>query len=137
MNKAILIGRTGIDPEIKTFDSGNKIAQFTFATVDRVKNKQGEYVNETTWHNIKAFGKRAETIEKYVKKGAKLSIIGKITQESWDKDGVKHYKTAILLDEFEMLDNKKETTQSSEQPQSKLPDNEFTEESNPSDDLPF
>lgn len=108
MNKAILIGNLGKDPEVKTLDGGNKLAKFVLATSYTYKDKAGEKVSETTWHNILVWGKMADVVEKYMKKGDKVSVVGRIVNRSYtDKEGVKKYTTEINCDEFEMLSGKK------------------------------
>ena len=88
VNKAFLIGNMGNDPTVRQAGE-SKVASFTLATSDRVK-KNGEYVNETTWHNIVVWGKQADFVEKYLKKGSMIHVEGKINNRSYeDKDGNK------------------------------------------------
>lgn len=107
MNKAILIGNVGKDPEIRSFDNGGKVAGFTLATSEKYTNKEGQKVENTEWHNVKVFGKVADVVEKYVTKGTKLMVEGQIKTRSYDKDGVKMYVTEIVVagfgDNIEML----------------------------------
>jgi len=112
VNKANLLGFCGQDPELKKV--GEKaIATFTLATSEFHKDKNGERKTETQWHNIKMWSPLAEIAEKWLKKGSKIYVEGKIVYENWDdKDGVKHYKTSILVDKLEMLGNKSESTSS-------------------------
>ena len=77
MNKHLLIGHIGNDPEIVNLENGNKIAKFSLATNETYKNKAGEKVSETDWHNIVVFGKQSEIVEKYFKKGSKMLIEGR------------------------------------------------------------
>lgn len=110
MNKVHLIGHTGKDPEVRTLDNNNTVASFSFATVERF-NKNGEKKEVTTWHNIVAWGKLAEIIEKYVKKGSHLALVGKISNRSYDdKQGIKKYISEVIVDEMEMLGSKTEQT---------------------------
>ena len=104
-NLVILIGRVGVDPIIKTFDNGDKIASLSLATTERgYKTKDGREVPERTeWHNIQFFRGLATVVEMHVKKGALLYVEGKIKTRSWEKDGVKHYITEIIADEMKML----------------------------------
>ena len=105
VNKVILIGNVGNDPEI--IEKGDvKIAKFSIATSESYKNKQGEKVSNTEWHNIVAFGKLAEIIQKYVKKGSKLYVEGKISYSSYEKDGVKMHSTQIKCNNISMLGTK-------------------------------
>ena len=103
-NKVQLIGHVGNDPEIKTFDGGKKLAKLSIATNESYKNDKGEKVEETQWHNLIAWGKTAETIEKYVVKGKEIAIEGKLTHKSYeDKNGEKRYVTEVVIDELLML----------------------------------
>lgn len=87
LNKVQLIGRTGKDPEVRHLDSGVTVASFSLATSENYTNKQGEKVEQTEWHNIVAWGKLAEIIEKWVTKGQLLYIEGKLKTRKWEKDG--------------------------------------------------
>jgi single-strand DNA-binding protein len=113
LNKVALIGRVGKDPVVKHFENGGKIAEFTLATDDSYKDKQGNKVEQTDWHNIKiAFPKLAEVAEKWVKKGSLLYVEGKIKTRSYDdKDGNKRYVTEVVCESFKMLGDKKDKTQ--------------------------
>jgi single-strand DNA-binding protein len=105
MNKAIIIGNVGKDPEIKKFDNG-QVANLTIATTEKY-NKNGEKVELTEWHNIVATGKLSEIIEKWVKKGDKILIEGKIRTRSYEKNGEKRYVTEIFALNMEMLGGKR------------------------------
>jgi single-strand DNA-binding protein len=111
VNKVFLIGRLGKDPVIKHFENGGAIAEFTLATDDTYKDRQGNKVEQTDWHNIKiTFPKLAEVAEKYLKKGSLVHIEGKIKTRSYDdKDGHKRYVTEVVVEGFKMLDSKKES----------------------------
>ena len=103
-NKVQLIGNVGNDPEIKTFDGGKKLAKLTIATNENYKNEKGEKVEETQWHNLVAWGKTADIIEKYVVKGKEIAIEGKLTHRSYeDKNGEKRYVTEVVIDEVLLL----------------------------------
>jgi single-strand DNA-binding protein len=103
-NKVQLIGNLGNDPEIVNLESGKTLAKFSVATNESYKNAQGEKVTDTQWHNIVAWGKTAQIIEKYVGKGKEVAIEGKLTTRSWeDKDGVKRYSTEVVCSELLML----------------------------------
>ena len=103
-NKVQLIGHVGNDPEIKTFDGGKKLAKLSIATNESYKNDKGEKVEETQWHNLIAWGKTADTIEKYVVKGKEIAIEVKLTHKSYeDKNGEKRYVTEVVIDELLML----------------------------------
>ena len=108
VNKVQLIGSLGQDPEIKTFDNSRKLARFSVATNEYYKNAQGEKVSDTTWHNVVAWGKTAEILEKYVRKGDKVGIDGKLSNRSYeDKEGNKRYMTEVVANEILMLSQKK------------------------------
>ncbi len=100
----ILSGNMGKDPDIKYMDNGKPKASFTFATNETYTDKDGNRQTRTEWHNIVAWGKVAELIEKYVRKGDKLLIQGKIQYRSWDdRDGNKKYITEIIAEEIQLL----------------------------------
>lgn len=103
LNKWQGIGNLGKAPETKTLDSGVKIVNFPLATNESYKDKQGNQVDRTEWHNIVIFGKLAEIAEKYLKKGSMIFIEGKLQTRSWDHEGVKRYMTEINANNFIML----------------------------------
>ncbi|MCL8008734.1 single-stranded DNA-binding protein [Gelidibacter japonicus] len=106
-NTVQLIGRLGQDPEIVSFPDGNKLAKFTMATDDSYKDKDGNKVERTYWHNIVVRGGLVEIVEKYVSKGKEIAIEGKLTNRSWDdKDGKKQYITEIFCNELLLLGGK-------------------------------
>jgi single-strand DNA-binding protein len=103
-NKVQLIGNLGNDPEIINLESGKTLAKFSIATNESYKNAQGEKITDTQWHNIVAWGKTAQIIEKFVTKGKEVAIEGKLTTRSWeDKDGIKRYTTEVVCNELLML----------------------------------
>ena len=103
-NKVQLIGNLGNDPEIVTLESGKKLAKFSIATNESYKNNKGERVTDTQWHNVVAWGKTAEIIERFVTKGKEVAIEGKLTTRSWeDKEGQKRYTTEVVCNELLML----------------------------------
>lgn len=103
-NKVQLIGNLGNDPEIINLESGKTLAKFSIATNENYKNSQGEKVTDTQWHNIIAWGKTAEIIEKYVTKGKEVAIEGKLTSRSYEtKEGEKRYVTEVVCNELLML----------------------------------
>ena len=107
-NKVQLIGHVGQDPEVKTLTSGQVLAKVSLATSDIYKNKTGEKVKETYWHNLIAWGKTASVIQNYVQKGQEIVVEGKLTNRSYeDKAGVKHYITEVIVNEVMMLGTKK------------------------------
>lgn len=106
LNRVLLIGNVGKDPEIKTFASGNKVAQITLATTERYKDRNGEQKEETEWHSVQAFGKLADVVERFVHKGSLLYLDGKIRTRSYEADGRTMYRTEILADHIQMLDRR-------------------------------
>ncbi len=105
LNKVLLIGNLGRDPELKTTPSGANVATFTLATNRRWKDKNGEWQDETQWHNLVAWGPQAETIGSYLKKGSRLFVEGRLTHRSWDgQDGQKHYTTEVIVENYVFLD---------------------------------
>ena len=103
-NRVQLIGNLGNDPEIIDLESGKKLAKFSIATNESYKNAQGDVVKNTEWHNVIAWGKTAEIIEKYLAKGNEVAIEGKLTSRSYeDKEGIKRYVTEINCNELLML----------------------------------
>ncbi|WAC02700.1 single-stranded DNA-binding protein [Lacinutrix neustonica] len=103
-NKVQLIGNVGNAPEIKTLESGKKVANFSIATNEFYKNSNGEKVQNTQWHNIVAWGKIAEIVDKYVDKGKEVAIEGKLTSRSYEIEaGEKRYVTEVVANEILLL----------------------------------
>jgi len=111
VNKVILVGHVGKDPEVRYFEKNVAVANFTLATTDRAYTMQnGTQVPERTeWHNIVAWRGLAELAEKYIHKGNQIYIEGKIQTKTWEKEGIKRYTTEILADNIQLLDRKPET----------------------------
>jgi len=106
-NKVQLIGNVGKTPEVKTLANGNMMAKFSLATNDSYKNKKGEYVNETQWHNIICWGGTAKIAEKLLEKGKEVALEGKLTTRSYeDKEGNKRYVTEVVAEEILLLTKK-------------------------------
>ena len=111
VNKVVLLGNLGKDPEVKFLPSGQAVANFGIATTDRVKDKASDQWQERTeWHNITAYGRTAEIVRDYVKKGNKLYIEGRLTTRSWDdkETGKKVYRTEIVVNELVLLSGRGE-----------------------------
>src|SRR5690606_35819663 len=106
VNKVILVGNLGKDPEVRTLENGRKVANFSLATSEAYKDKSGERVERTEWHNIVFWGPIAEVIERYVKKGSKIYVEGKLRTRSYEQEGVKKYITEIDGQNMTMLDSK-------------------------------
>ena len=106
-NKVQLIGNLGNAPEIKSIESGKKMARFSIATNENYRNAKGEKVTETTWHNLVAWGKVAELAEKFLQKGTEVVIEGKLINRSYtDKDGIKKYISEVQVNELLLLNSK-------------------------------
>lgn len=108
MNNSVkLIGNLGMDPEVKSLESGRVLAKFSLATSSQYKNAEGEKVKDAQWHNIVAWGKTAEIAEKYLKKGSKVAIEGRLNNRQYEsKSGEKKYITEVVVDELLMINTK-------------------------------
>jgi len=146
VNKAILVGNVGKDPEVRHLEGGTSVARFTLATSDSYKNKSGELVKTTEWHNVVAWRQLADLAEKYIRKGAQLYVEGKITNRQYDdRDGNKRYICEIVADNIRLLGRKDDnmapsTSNGATRPQSDTMPTTPPEEIDPvleSDDLPF
>jgi single-strand DNA-binding protein len=103
-NSVQLIGHVGQEPEIKTLETGRKLANITIATNDVYYKENGDKVEKTDWHRVTAWGKTAEIIEKYVTKGKEVAVEGKLTHRSYDdKEGNKRYVTEVVVNEILLL----------------------------------
>ena len=124
VNKVILIGNLGKDPEVRYLDNGVAVANLSLATSENYKNKQGERVSQTEWHDVVLWRGLAEVAEKYLKKGSSVYVEGKLRTNKWvDKDENTRYKTEVLADKLTMLGRSQNQEQSTE--------------STSEDDLPF
>ena len=110
INKVILVGRLGKDPEIRSTPGGQTVAKFTMATDERFTDKSGEKQERTEWHNIVAWARLAEICGQYLRKGSLVYIEGSIRTDSWEdkESGQKKYRTEIIAREMKMLDRKRE-----------------------------
>ena len=108
VNKVIIIGNLGQDPEVKYMPNGNAVANITVATSESWKDKNtGENVSKTEWHRVVFFRRLAEIVGEYLKKGSKIYIEGKLQTRKWqDKQGADHYTTEIIANEMQMLDSR-------------------------------
>jgi len=132
VNKVILIGNLGKDPEVRHLEGGATVANFPMATTETYKDKNGNRQEQTEWHNIVVWRGLADVAEKYLKKGMTIYVEGKLRTRSWDdKEGNKRYTTEIVGDSFTILSKKENTASNSSQQSSG--DNI----SNTGDDLPF
>ena len=137
VNKVILIGNLGKDPEVRYLDSGVAVANFSLATTESYKNKEGERVSQTEWHNVVLWRGLAEVAEKWLKKGSSVYIEGKIRNRKWeDKEGNARYNTEILADNMTML-GKKDTGSSETSESTTTTTEESIPQEEKGDDLPF
>ncbi|RKX23481.1 MAG: single-stranded DNA-binding protein [Candidatus Zixiibacteriota bacterium] len=119
VNKVILVGRLGKDPELKYTSSSRAVVNFTLATNERWTSQDGQKQEKTTWHNIVAWGKQAEVINEYSRKGKQLYIEGRIDNRSWDKDdGTKGYISEVVVQNFQFLGGRDDASGASQPTQS-------------------
>ena len=142
VNKAILIGRLGAEPEVRYTQDGTMVTNFRLATNERWKDKSGEKAERTEWHRIVTFGRLAEICGNYLSKGSLVYIEGRVQTRSWeDKDGVKRYTTEIVALNMQMLEAKgqvtNQETESQFLDQTKSGQISPGSESVPEDDVPF
>ena len=134
--QVILVGILGKDPEVRYLDSGVAVANFSLATTENYKNKQGEKVSQTEWHNIVLWRGLAEVAEKWLKKGSSVYIEGKIRTNKWeDKEGNTRYNTEILADNMTMLGNRISSDVSDKNDSKTVSEIKSVNDEN--DDLPF
>ena len=135
VNKAILIGNLGKDPELRYTPSGQPVTQFPLATTSRWKDRNDQWQDRTEWHRIVIWGRQAETANEYLKKGSPVYIEGRIQYRSWeDKDGNKRYVTEIVALQMRLLGRKvEETAEESKE----VAEEEVQPESEEEEDLPF
>ena len=139
VNKVILVGNLGKDPEVRHLENGTAVANFPIATSESYKDREGNRVDQTEWHNVVVWRKLAEIAESYLQKGSQIYLEGKLRTRSWeDQQGNKRYTTEVVADTFTMLGKKEDAqnTQNSFTPSnnSKNTEQEKLEEE---DDLPF
>ncbi|PIQ49092.1 MAG: single-stranded DNA-binding protein [Cytophagales bacterium CG12_big_fil_rev_8_21_14_0_65_40_12] len=139
VNKVILVGNLGKDPEVRHLENGRAVANFSLATSETYKNKQGEKVTNTEWHNIVLWSPIAEIAEKFLKKGNQVYIEGKLTTRSWDdQDGNKRYTTEVVGNNLTLLGAKSDGDSGGSSNMSQSSASEVTSiPQDDSDDLPF
>ena len=103
VNRWVGLGNIGKDPEIKSTSGGTLVANFSIATTDRRKDSAGNWQDQTEWTSLVAYGRTAEIVRDYVKKGSKLYVEGKLQTRSWEKDGQKHYRTEVIVNDLSLL----------------------------------
>lgn len=117
INKVILVGNVGADPEVRALDGGVKVARIRLATTERIYNKEKNDTKELTeWHSITLWRGLAEVVDKYIRKGAQIYIEGKLRTREYEKNGVKCFATEIVADELKMLGKREGVSQSAPQP---------------------
>lgn len=138
INKVILIGNLGDEVKMHYFEGGNSIGRFPLATSESYTNKQtGEKITNTDWHNIVVRNKLAEICEKYLTKGDKIYIEGRLKNRQWEQDGTKRYTTEILVNEMTMLSNKRNSLNTLDSSQKQQITSSQENTVNEDDDLPF
>ena len=112
INKVILVGNVGMDPEVRTLETGVKVARVRLATTERIFNRQtNETTEHTEWHTVTLWRGLAEVVDKYVRKGSQIYIEGRLRNREWERDGVKHYATEVVADDMKLLGRRSEGTQ--------------------------
>ena len=145
VNMAIVVGFVGDDPRVNSTQSGRKVASFSLATTEKGYTTQsGQQIpDRTEWHNIVCWGKTAEVVERYIRKGSSLYIQGKIRTRFYEKDGQTRYMTEIECESMQMLDRRAESQQFQYQGESQYPKQgcasspQVQEQKKDDDDLPF
>jgi single-strand DNA-binding protein len=135
VNKVILVGNLGKDPDVRHLEGGATVCNFPLATTESFKDKSGNRQEQTEWHNVVLWRGLAEVAEKYLKKGSQIYLEGKLRTRSWEKDGVKRYVTEIVGESFTMLGRPK----SAEENNNQQPESQSQQPiiDNGADDLPF
>lgn len=137
VNKVILVGQIGADPEVKHTPSGSAVVNLSLATSESWKDKNsGEKQEKTEWHRLCFFGRLAEIVGEYVRKGSKLYVEGRLQTRSWEQDGVKRYSTEIVVNEMQMLDSRRDGDAPAQRPaKQQAPQADFDDDF--SDEVPF
>jgi single-strand DNA-binding protein len=135
LNKVMLIGHLGKDPELKYTPGGAAVATVSLATNESYKDKDGNQQEKTEWHRLVIWNKQAEIAAEYLKKGAQIFVEGKLQTRSWDKDGQKHYMTEVVVLGFQMLGRKGEGGGSA--PEVPIPSEDMAPPQSDREDLPF
>ena len=137
VNKVILIGHLGKDPEVRYLEGGVAVANFSLATSESYKDKQGNRIDQTEWHNIVVWRGLADIAEKFLKKGSQVYVEGRLRTRSWDdKEKVKRYITEIVAENLVLL-GKKDTSQTPPDNSKSTDNNAHTSSNTSTDDLPF
>jgi single-strand DNA-binding protein len=149
INKVILVGNVGLDPEVRTLETGVKVARVRLATTERIFNRQtNETTEHTEWHTITLWRGLAEVVDKYVRKGSQIYVEGSLRSREWERDGVKHYATEIVADDMKLLGRRSDNPQQGgyQQSQNNFQQPQYQQPAQPQapvmpnddpDDLPF
>jgi single-strand DNA-binding protein len=137
-NKVILRGFVGKDPDIRNTQGGSKIANFSLATSKKWKSKDGTPVSKTDWHKIAVFGKLADIVEKYIKKGSELVVVGELTYNEYeDKSGVKKRDAVVNVEEIDMIGSKTASSQQQDSHSPAASQSNHSAGDEPDGDIPF
>ena len=131
LNKVMLIGNVGTEPEFKATAAGTPLVSLSLATNEKWTDKSGNKQEKTEWHRCTAFGRTAELIGQYVHKGSKVYVEGKITTNQYEKDGEKRYSTEIIVNSIQFLDSKSQAQEPQRAKPQAAPQDDFD------DDIPF
>ncbi|MBH43955.1 MAG: single-stranded DNA-binding protein [Gammaproteobacteria bacterium] len=143
VNKVILLGRVGNEPEVKYMPSGNAVLNLSIATNRKIKNQESDtWEDKTEWHRVVFFNKPAEIVSQYVKKGQQLYVEGRLQTRKWqDKDGIEKYSTDIISDNFTFVgsksDNLEEPTKTQQPPSNEKPVEDHSPQQSDDMDVPF
>lgn len=138
LNKVMLIGRLGQDPELRYTPGGAPVANFSLATNSVWKAKDGQTHERTEWHNIIAWNRTAEIANEYLKKGSRIWLEGELRTRTWDdRNGAKHYTTEVYVDKIEFLESKDSGSDSGYKQSAPPPPSSYSDSDFPEDDLPF
>ena len=140
INRVILIGNLGKDPDVITFENGVKKATFSLATSESYKNKEGNRVDQTEWHNIVMWRGLADIAERFLHKGNQIYLEGKLKTRSYEQDGIKKYITEVFVDNMTMLGSRRDSSENQETSNNQQSKPTAAAENDiqvPEDDLPF
>lgn len=138
VNKVILVGNLGADPEVRSTNSGSKVANLRIATSERQKGADGEWADHTEWHRVVCFGRTAENVERYLSKGRQVYIEGKLRTNKWqDKDGADRWTTEVIAFQVSFLQGGVRDEKPDRNPGSSTHTASGGGYSQPSDDIPF
>jgi single-strand DNA-binding protein len=119
VNKVILMGHLGRDPEVRYMPNGEAVCNFSIATTENWKDKQGNKQSKSEWHNIVAYRKLAEICGEWLKTGSQCYVEGKLQTRQWEKDGVKRYSTEVIIEKMDMIGSKQDNASGGDYAQSK------------------